>query len=85
MRERTRWIRRASRGRLELPLSWREVRGKAASGGAGAGAPLVGCEGCEGCWDCVGGLNVGAFVVAGGVEMPLAIISAAGDAMVAVW
>jgi hypothetical protein len=32
----------------------------------------------------VGGLSVGAFAVAGGVEMPLAIVSAAGDAIAAV-
>lgn len=61
-------MRRASRGRLEVPVSWSEVDGN---------APFVSCVlGCV-VWDCgwgceaVGGLGLGALeAVAGGVEMP---------------
>jgi hypothetical protein len=48
------WISRASRGRLDKPLSCREVRGT-------MGLPVVAGAGCEGCEavgavvDCVGG------------------------------
>jgi hypothetical protein len=55
----------------------------AKSMGAAVGAPFVCCGWEVGC-DCVGGLSVGALVVAGGVEMPFCIVSAAGDAMVKV-
>lgn len=92
-------MRRASRGRLLVPLSWRDVGGNAAFmlvvaeavvvvvvvGPLFAGAllPLDGCDGCceAGC-GCVGGLSVGALFVAGGVEMPFGMFSAAGDAIV---
>jgi len=49
-----------------------------------AGPPLACCDSCVlGCgW--VGGLSVGAFAVAGGVEMPFCMFSAAGDAIL-VW
>jgi hypothetical protein len=53
----------------------------ARSRGAAVGAPLVCCDWEVG-WDCVGGLSVGAFAVAGGVEMPFCVVSGAGDAMV---
>jgi hypothetical protein len=81
-------MRRASRGRLDLPSSWREVRGWE----GGAGGPLV-CAwpltcGCD--WDCdegcgfgaVGELWLCALLVAGGVDMPLAMSAPAGDAIV---
>lgn len=42
------WIRRASRGRLFRPLSWREVRGVEGLRGAGCEG---GAEGCD--WVCV--------------------------------
>ena len=80
-------MRRASRGRLLVPGSERDVGGKAGFIGAVLGTPLDCCDGCavgcEGCgWDWVGGLSVGALAVAGGVEMPFCMGSAAGDAMV---
>ena len=79
-------MRRASRGRLLVPGSERDVGGKAGFMGAVVDVPLdwgCGCAvGCEGC--CVGGLSVGAFAVAGGVEMPFCMGSAAGDAMIVV-
>lgn len=80
-------MRRASRGRLLVPGSEREFGGKAGFMGAAVDMPLDCCDGCavgcEGC--CVGGLSVGAFAVAGGVEMPFCMVSAAGDAMMCCW
>jgi hypothetical protein len=91
-------MRRASRGRFEVPGSERDVPGKAGFMAAAVVVvvlefvpPFVWdcccCDGCccwgwegGGCW--VGGLSVGAFAVAGGVEMPFCMFSAAGDAMV---
>lgn len=86
MLARMRWIRRASRGRLLVPLSWREVDGKAAFMlvVGFVGAPLDGCDGCDAGCGCVGGLSVGAFAVAGGVEIPLGTFSATGEAMLLV-
>ena len=51
---------------------------------AGALLPLDCCDGCccEAGWGCVGGLSVGALFVAGGVEMPFCMFSAAGEAIV---
>jgi hypothetical protein len=78
-------MRRASRGRLEVPGSVREVEGKDALAEDAARVAEVPLEswvfGCVEDW--VGGLGLGALeaVVAGGVEMPLARVSAAGDAM----
>lgn len=79
-------MRRASRGRLLVPLSWSELDGKAAFMLAAgfADAPLDACDGCDAGGGCVGGLSVGAFAVAGGVEMPLGTFSAAGEAIVPV-
>lgn len=79
-------MRRASRGRLLAPLSCSEVDGKAALmlPGGFDGAPLDGCDGCDAACGCVGGLRVGAFAVAGGVEMPFGTFSAAGEAMLPV-
>jgi ferredoxin len=74
-------MRRASRGRFEVPVSCRDVEGNGALMGAGA-VPLV-CAGCEVCVlacveEAVGGLGFGAPVaVAGGVES----ISPPGEAM----
>jgi hypothetical protein len=72
-------MRRASRGRLEAPVSWSEVGGKEA-------------ESWERGWvfgwveDWVGGLGFAALeAVAGGVDMPFCRASAAGEAMVVVW
>lgn len=79
-------MRRASRGRLEAPVSWREVCGKDDDEAAAAVAVvLVPLESCVlGCVDvCVGGLGFGALdPVAGGVEMPFWRFSATGDAIV---
>jgi hypothetical protein len=81
------WMRRASRGRLEVPGSVREVEGKEDDAEAArvAEVPLESWVfGCVEDW--VGGLGFGALeaVVAGGVDMPFARVSAAGDAMVGV-
>jgi hypothetical protein len=78
-------MRRASRGRLEAPVSVREVEGKEEDADAArvAEVPLESCVlGCV--EDCVGGLGLGALetFVAGGVEMPFWRVSATGDAMV---
>lgn len=76
------WIRRASRGRLEVPASWSEVLGNEA---VAAAVVLVALESCVLGWVdvCVGGLGLGALEpVAGGVEMPFWSVSAMGDAMV---
>lgn len=78
-------MRRASRGRLEVPASWREVGGNGAFMFVGAVVPLERCGwdwggGCVEGW--VGGLGFEGFAVAGGVEMPLAMFSAAGEAIV---
>jgi hypothetical protein len=66
-------MRRASRGRLDVPASWREVGGK---------VPL---ESCVLGWACVGGVGFAALgAVAGGVEMPFCSASVAtGDAIFA--
>lgn len=82
MLARIRCIRRASRGRLLAPLSCNDVAGKDALMLAVAELPLSSCDCVFGCVeDCVGGLGFGGFAVAGGVEMPFGICSAAGEAM----
>ena len=74
-------MRRASRGRLEIPVSRRELAGYAVPADVlwtGGCAALCGCD-----WDCdcEGGEFVcAALAVAGGVLMPF--VSGAGDAMV---
>jgi hypothetical protein len=76
-------MRRASRGRLEFPLSWSEVAGWEGWMGA-AVCPLErGCECGLGCAEeAVGGLGFGApEAVAGGVEMPFGRSAWAGEAM----
>lgn len=83
----TRWMRRASRGRLDVPASCRDELGKGALMGAGAGPVLMplGCAGCEVCVlgcveEPVGGLGFGAPVaVVGGVE---SIFSPPGEPMI---
>lgn len=76
-------MRRASRGRLEVPLSCSDVDGNDALMGAGA-VPFV-CAGCEVCVlgcveEAVGGLGLGAPVaVVGGVE---SMFSPPGEAIV---
>lgn len=82
-------MRRASRGRFEVPASWREVVGNEAPGAEAAAAvvdvPLESCDwvfGCVDVWVAVGGLGLGALEpVAGGVEMPFWSVSAIGDAI----
>lgn len=77
-------MRRASRGRLVAPVSCSEVVGKDALSVAGCEAPFTCDVWVLGCVDdCVGGLGLGALdAVAGGVEMPFGMLSAAaGDAM----
>lgn len=76
-------MRRASRGRLDVPVSWREVGGKDVL--IAVGAPLESWEAL--CWlvGWVGGLGFVALAVAGGVDMPLASVSAAGEAIVDAW
>lgn len=68
-------MRRASRGRFEVPLSWSDVEGN---------VPLESCV--LGWVGCVGGVGLAALgAVAGGVEMPFCSVSAAtGEAMVRV-
>ena len=62
-----------------------EVQGNSPEEGRGE-AILVAAEELEVCVDgmMMGGLSVGAFAVAGGVEMPLGTFSAAGEAIVPV-
>ena len=81
-------MRRASRGRLERPVSWSEVEGNAGFMGAAVLVPFGCCEVWVLGWveGAVGGLWLGApeaDAVVGGVEMPFAMFSAAGEAMVA--
>lgn len=45
------WMRRASRGRLLRPLSWREVRGIDGFEIAAGAAGWEGCEGADTGWD----------------------------------
>lgn len=74
-------MRRASRGRLEAPVSRSEVAGYAVDVLVEV-VVVVGCAadcGCEGC-EAGGELVCAALAVAGGVLMPL--VSGAGDAMV---
>jgi hypothetical protein len=56
-------------------------------GGLVAVLVVVGCAlGWDCACGCVGGLSVGAAAVAGGVEMPLAmLVSGAGEAMMMLW
>lgn len=78
-------MRRASRGLLDVPVSWRDVEGNDALIGAGA-LPFV-CAGWVFCVlgcveEAVGGLGFGAPVaVVGGVE---SMFSPPGEAMMAV-
>lgn len=81
-------MRRASRGRFEVPGSRSEVDGKEACMTGWAGGWPVGLVGALAVWGgCaegwVGGLGCGAVavVVAGGVEMPFCNSAGAGDAI----
>jgi hypothetical protein len=77
-------MRRASRGRFEVPVSCIDVEGNEEDAEAAPMVAEVPLESCVlGCVeDCVGGLGLGALdAVAGGVEMPFWRVSATGDAM----
>lgn len=66
-----------------LPVSWVETEGKDAAAEAVCDEPFSWLFWVLGCVaDCVGGLGFAALdAVAGGVDMPFGIVSAAGDAM----
>lgn len=84
-------MRRASRGRLVVPMSCSDVEGKDGFAEAVALVPLsckACCELCVlGCVeDAVGGLGLAApLAVVGGVDMPFGISAAAGEAIVRIW
>lgn len=64
---RTKWIKRASRGRLERPSSWVEVKGTSGRG----------CACCAGCWASlgeVGAAGAEASCAGGVVGWPLVAI-----------
>ena len=67
-------MRRASRGRLFRPLSWRDVRGT--EGCAAIGAACEACEdcGCVWVWGAVGGEAAGAPFVRGASPLGSAIV-----------